>query len=261
MRHMFSTIPLFVVACGGADDLVPGPSDIAAISLEQAIPANLAEGIEGITVDILTENFFVLNRTIGLIEIDKNGEVVNTYRTGEDGLDTSAATDVARFYDGRFLLATNGDVLLWDPVQKIQVSFFCLVPAIEDSWLENGAVTVHGSSGRIFAAPAYYENGGQGPQTAFHVTYAAFDGEFIGQVDVRQSGFIAHGLAFEAAKDRVLAVEKDRLGIFSPEGELIRTLPLDIEQASGLTINVALDRGYVSQRGKREIFVFALSEL
>lgn len=268
MRHPVHLVPLSLlaswtvgtVACGSGSDDLPGPSDITQISLERAIPKEFEGSTEGVAFDRNTGHLFVLNQALGIIELDKDGGWVRTLNTGEFELNTGGMTDLALLSDGRFVLASNGDTFLYDPVAKTQISFFCLVPAFQDNWLENGAVTIDEEGGRILAAPAYFSNG-ESPDTAWHVAYSAVNGEFINQVDVRPSGFIAHGLAFDRPRSRVLGVKDNRLAIFATTGAMLRTLSLDVSAASGIALDADTGRVYVAQRNQRALKVFNLSEM
>lgn len=265
MRHSVHLVPLSLVlastvACGSGSSVQPGPSDITEISLEAAIPKEYEAATEGVAVDRRSGHLFVLNQAVGVIELDQDGGWVQTFKNGEFELNTSGMTDIALLADGRFVLASNGDTFLYDPVAKTQISFFCLVPAFQESWLENGAVTVDEEGERILAAPAYF-SGGEGPDTAWHVAYSAVNGEFISQVDVRPSNFIAHGLAFDRARNRVLGVKDNRLAIFATTGTLIRTLSLEVSAASGITLDEATGQVYVAQRNQRALKLFNLSAM
>jgi DNA-binding beta-propeller fold protein YncE len=259
MRLTLSITPvLLILAACGTPDTMPTSSTI---SLEKAIPPAAITGTRGVAVDPQNGDLIVINENVGIVEIDHQGEVIRTLKNNENGLVTGAMTDVAKLPDGKYVIASNGDTFLYDPITKTQTSFFCLVPAISPTWLENGAVAYDAENEMIIAAPAYFSEGGQGPDNSFHASYSAIDAELIGQVDVRASGFVAKGLAIDAAKDRVLAVEQNKLGVFTRQGQLIRIHELDIEDASGLAIDAAGEKMFITSQSKREILVVDLAQI
>jgi hypothetical protein len=254
---------LLAAACGGEPTPTPEPvGGTSRLSLESIIPDTYSLGIRGVAVDQTNGDLTVLAPGYGLVELTKDGDHVRTILDGEDGLYTGGASDVGKLEDGRYVLATFGDVFRYDPNAKTQESFFCLVPAIQDSWMENDAITVVGSADRILAAPAYYELDKEGPQSSFHVSYTENTGEFIDQTDVRASGFVARGIAFDTAEQRVLAVAGDRIAQFAPSGLIFKMVELEgVENASGLAIDQNAGRVYVTDIESPRVLVFELGDI
>jgi sugar lactone lactonase YvrE len=250
-RRMRITIPctsLLALAACGAD---PDPVQRQPIQIGLAGAAPTATGLAGTAVDPDGAHLWFLAEGDGLVQTDRQGNVTARHRFGEGGLDNLGFTDLAVRPDGKFVLATLAETLLWDPSTGQLESYFCLVPGFELEYSENKAVSLDPAGNRVFAAPVRYEGGGEQPTLLRneHSQYALTDGTFLRGVDVMTTGVIADGLALLPDGRSLLAVQGSRLYRFDLQGNLQEEWELEgISAATGLGFDAAENRLWVSEQ-------------
>lgn len=223
-----------------------------------------ATALSGVAVDPRTGDLVLAAPGTGLVELGSDGRHLRTMRVGDWGLDFGSFNDVAVLDLERYVLATNGDTLLYDAAQATLESYFCLVPPMPSVVLENHAVAVVPELGRIFAAPAYYDVSTDEPslQEAYHAQYAIADGSFVATADVLDSGVLAQGLAYDSSADRLYAVEGSTLHVFDAAGSALGAVALQgIEEGSGLALDDDKGALYVSDGADLEVRTFPLDAL
>mgnify|MGYP000942250539 CR=1 FL=1 len=241
----------------------PDPTPRAPLGVVALSPiAGDAYAVEGVAIDD-EGNARVLLPGDGIVTLDAEGAVVSRHAFYSEGLDDFGYSDLDVLPDGRLALAAPNEVVVYDPAQKLVESYFCLEPGFGEIVMVNQSVAVDPTNDRVFAAPAFYDStiSFSTPQSAFHARYS-LDGEFVMQVDVLSTQVVAEGLAFDVERDRLLAVDGDRLSIFKGDGTIERAVLLEeITDASGLAIDEANGQLLVTDRADMELRRFALDEL
>lgn len=193
----------------------------------------------GVTRDKRNGHLWLLASGVGLIETTTSGQFVSEIAFGTHGLNQYPFTDVAMLGDGTFTLTAAGEGYRYDSVAGKLDPFFCLLPAADPIEMENQAVAFDEVSGRIFAAPAYYNVNGHTLVRASLSQYAAGDGSPLGEHDVMQTGVVARGLAFDSLAGGVWALQGSRVTHLTIDGKTDdHTVELTgIEDGVGLTFD------------------------
>lgn len=243
--------------------VTPDPTPREPVAVVALAPlAGDAYAVEGVAIDA-EGHARVLLPGEGIVTLDDEGAVVARHAFYTEGLDDFGYSDLDVLPDGRIALAAPNEVVVYDPQQKLVESYFCLEPGFEEIVMVNQSVAVDPTHDRVFAAPAFYDStvSFSTPQSAFHARYS-LEGEFVMQVDVLSTQVVAEGLAFDVERDRLLAVDGDRLSIFKGDGTIERAVTLsEITDASGLAIDAAHGQLLVTDRADLELRRFALDEL
>lgn len=226
---------LSALLVGGA--LAGCATEPAAPPIAQFSLAQLGQGplhATGVSRNLATGHLWFLVPGTGLVAATAAGEHVATLPFNQEFVDYGF-TDVAVIEDGSFALTANGEAYRYVPGQGV-TSYFCLVPGWEEITMENQAVTLDPTTGRIYVAPAYYDTSGATVQARFEV-YASADGSYVDGVDVLPSGVIAQGLAYDATLGKLWAVEGNTIYRFAMSGAIEASAQLGgVGRATGLSL-------------------------
>jgi hypothetical protein len=208
----------------------------------------------------------------GILEVDREGQLLSEKKVGERGLLNAAYRDLAVVDIGgadvaepeRYLLLADNEGWLYDPLTEHQAVHFCVVPGIiEDGPViiqKNDALAVSGDL--IVASPRFYERDIEGREehrSSELRTYRLADGEPL-QTVALEDALELTGLAVDLGA--IYGVAGSELYTFSHGGELRATQRLDgIERAAGVAIDLAARELLVLDEEADAIRIFALDTL
>lgn len=157
----------------------------------------------------------------GLIELDRDGALVNERRVGEAGLLDAPYRDVAAL-DNAYVLLADGQGWLYDPQAESESVHFCVLPGDFLGPLtvqRNDAVSVDGDV--IYATPRFYEQDESGNETLTSSelrTYRLGDGEPTGTAPLERNLELT-GVAVRG--DVILGVSGDQVYSLDRDGRVL----------------------------------------
>lgn len=281
---VLSVAVLSVGAC--VDPVLPGTTEV-----DLAPFVDDGARLQGIAKDPVGTDLHVLVEGRGLLQINRDGQLVQERKVGENGLEDRAYKDVAVVGNGRFLFIADNEGYLYDEVAGIESVFFCVEPGFNDCTDENGnwadddgdglcnwqddqpqeplpeplepvgddvtqkndALTLAGSA--ILAAPRFYEDDRQ--IEASLRTYDVANGDPTGSVDLSGLGLDIKGLDIDG--DTLMGVSGSKLVRFSLDGEEQGSADLDVSDGKGLVVDG--DDVLVLDADGRKVVAFAKDDL
>lgn len=246
--------PLAFVAC--VETPLPG-SDVIDLA-----PLDPDGALQGVAKDPIGDDLHVLVEGIGVLQINRNGELQKTRSVGENGLEDRPYKDIAVIGDGRFLFIADNEGYLYDEVSQQERVHFCVEPGFDPNepqptptvvTQKNDALAL--TSGAILAAPRFYEDGAQ--IEASLRTYDVGSGEPTGSVDLSGLGLDLAGLDVDG--DSLVGVSGNVLTRFTLNGEALASVDIDVEDAAGLVVDG--DHALVLDRAQQRIVSFDISDV
>lgn len=216
----------FAVACG-----VP---ETASIDLS-------AHGVDtwrGLSLSPQGDRLHLVAEGHGLIELDREGTLINERRVGSAGLLDAAYRDVAAL-DSAYVLLADGQGWLYDPQAESETVHFCVLPGDMLGPItvqRNDAVAVDGDV--IYATPRFYEQDESGNETLMSSelrTYRLSDGEPTGVAPLERNLELT-GVAVRG--DVILGASGDRVYALDGDGRVIgETSVAGVASSSGIAID------------------------